>query len=216
MQKTKVYVSYNPFFLVPFLIWLVVGAGLLLGFDRKELFSSINSHYSNFGDVMMSLITFMGEGIFIFPVVALLFIAEKKYRNWRFFAAIGLANIGAFLLSQILKSAFNYPRPLLYFQEAGWIHILPEWERYFQRSFPSGHATGAFAILCFLSLLLVPKNRGWGLLFFILAFLVGYSRVYLAAHFFADVYVGSIIGTFFSILAVAVFYKKTLSVQQKI
>jgi len=31
-------------------------------------------------------------------------------------------------------------------------------------------------------------------LFFIVALLVGYSRMYVAAHFFADVYVGSIVG----------------------
>ena len=48
-----------------------------------------------------------------------------------------------------------------------------------------------------------------------MAMLVGYSRVYLAAHFVLDVYVGSIIGVFFTILVLAVmrrypqyFYKR--------
>lgn len=207
MQKTKVYTSYNPFFLIPFLLWLVVGGVLLSIYDKGVLFAFFNSNYSDFGDVLMAMITNLGEGVFIFPAIILLLLTEKSYRNWRFMGAALLANVGAFLISQLLKSYFNFPRPLNYFNEAEWIHMLPDWERYFHRSFPSGHTTGVFAIFCFLSLLLTQRNRGWGFFFFTLALLGGFSRMYLAAHFFADVYVGSIIGTFFSILAISIFYK---------
>jgi membrane-associated phospholipid phosphatase len=33
--------------------------------------------------------------------------------------------------------------------------------------------------------------------------MVGYSRMYVAAHFFADVYVGSILGVSFTLLVIA-------------
>jgi membrane-associated phospholipid phosphatase len=59
-------------------------------------------------------------------------------------------------------------------------------------SFPSGHATTAFSIFCLLSILYV--DRRYGVLFFILALMASYSRIYIGQHFFADIYAGSIIG----------------------
>jgi membrane-associated phospholipid phosphatase len=41
----------------------------------------------------------------------------------------------------------------------------------------------------------MPDTKKFGALFFVLAMGVGYSRMYLAAHFFSDVYVGSVLGT---------------------
>jgi membrane-associated phospholipid phosphatase len=43
---------------------------------------------------------------------------------------------------------------------------------------------------------------GMQLFYFILALLVGYSRIYLGHHFFKDVYVGSIIGFITSLIVV--------------
>jgi membrane-associated phospholipid phosphatase len=84
-----------------------------------------------------------------------------------------------------------------------------------ERSFPSGHTCTAFCLFCFLAFILTPRYKWLGLVFFILAMAVGYSRIYLAAHFFLDVYVGSIIGVIFTILVVAImrqyphyFYRK--------
>jgi membrane-associated phospholipid phosphatase len=64
-----------------------------------------------------------------------------------------------------------------------------------ERSFPSGHTCGAFSLYCLLSMLLVPKYKWLGMVCFIFAISTAYSRIYLAAHFFEDVYAGSIIGT---------------------
>jgi membrane-associated phospholipid phosphatase len=69
-----------------------------------------------------------------------------------------------------------------------------------RHSFPSGHTCAAFSLFTFLSLLASARYQPLGLLFFILAALVGYTRMYLAAHFFADVYAGSILGTIGTIL----------------
>jgi membrane-associated phospholipid phosphatase len=60
-------------------------------------------------------------------------------------------------------------------------------------SFPSGHATTTFSLFCLLSLLAV--KRGWGWLWFALALLAAYSRVYLGQHFFGDIFAGAVIGT---------------------
>lgn len=207
MQQSRVYTSYNLFFLIPFLLWFLSGGVALFLYDKQLLFSYVNTNYSLYGDIAMYYITKMGESIFIIPLLISLPFVFKQLRTWKYLSAALLGNIGAFLLSQSLKSIYNEPRPLNFFQEAKWIHMADHWERYFHRSFPSGHTTGAFAAFCFLSLFLAPRHKWWGAIFFLLAVLVAYSRLYLAAHFFLDVYVGSIIGTFFSILAVRIFYK---------
>jgi len=93
---------------------------------------------------------------------------------------------------------------LNYFKEAPWIHTLPEWERLMERSFPSGHTAAAFCLFTFLAFILTPRYKWLGIVFFILAMLVGYSRLYLAAHFFHDVYFGSLFAVLFTILVVAI------------
>ena len=65
-------------------------------------------------------------------------------------------------------------------------------------SFPSGHTTAAFALAMSISLLtLSPTIR---LVFLVLAFGVGFSRVYLAVHYPSDVLAGAIIGSSFALL----------------
>ena len=67
-------------------------------------------------------------------------------------------------------------------------------------SFPSGHATTAFAAAVALSLL-VPRWRWWALG---LAAIVAYSRVYLGVHYWSDVIAGAIIGAAVAWCVVAV------------
>jgi len=59
-------------------------------------------------------------------------------------------------------------------------------------SFPSGHTITAFAF--FLALTFFTKNHAWQVLYFVLAVLVGFSRIYLQQHFAIDVLVGSLVG----------------------
>jgi undecaprenyl-diphosphatase len=63
------------------------------------------------------------------------------------------------------------------------------------QSFPSGHTGTAFAAATALTYL-----HGSGLFFFSLAGLVGFSRVYLDNHFFADVLAGMISGILAAVL----------------
>ena len=206
--------TYNRWFLVPFLVWVILGGAALLIFDRQTLFAIVNTNHTPILDTLMAWITRMGEGVFGVIVLALL-LFRKAFRNWWYFSAALLCNLVPALLTQYIKSAVNAPRPLNVFKEADWIHHMPEWERLFERSFPSGHTCAGFSLFCFLAFTLPPKYKWLGIPCFIMAMLVGYSRVYLAAHFVLDVYVGSIIGVFFTILVLAVmrrypqyFYKR--------
>ncbi|MCB9046878.1 MAG: phosphatase PAP2 family protein [Chitinophagales bacterium] len=212
MQKP--YTSYNPYFLVPFGTWLVAGGILLAGQGDEAIFKFVNLHHNSFLDVFMYRATLLGEGAVI-TLVLLILLGMNKLRNWWYFTAAILCNVLPSIITQVIKRSVDAPRPLKYFNEAPWIHSLPEWPRLMEHSFPSGHTCGAFGFFTFLALLLPARYRVWGLLLFVCALLVAYSRIYLAVHFMADVYVGSIIGTGFTLLVVtlmnryqSVFFKK--------
>ncbi len=186
-------ISYNPFFFFPFLLWVIAGGIILVAFTRRDIFHVVNTNYNGVLDNLMYYITWLGEGAVIITVLALVMLIPA-YRSWWYFFTALLCNLIPFFLQQILKSYFNFPRPHLLFYDKLWMHYLPDWPYLLERSFPSGHSEGAFSFFCFLSLLLPPRYNKLGILFFLLALTVCYSRLYLAAHFFEDVYAGSIIG----------------------
>lgn len=185
---------YNKYFLLPFLLWVVAGGLLLAFYDKQFLFQTINGRHSALSDTFMYAATWMGEATVIIPVLILVLTLPGHRSLWQTILAIA-CNAIPMVVSQILKSYYDQPRPLAFFHNAAWIHKLPNWPALYYRSFPSGHSEGAFAFFCFMSLLLSDKHRWLGLVFFAAAITVAYSRVYLSAHFFADVYTGSIVGT---------------------
>ena len=68
------------------------------------------------------------------------------------------------------------------------------------RSFPSGHAANNFALATVLALFF----RRWGWLYFVVAALVAYSRIYVGSHYPSDVVVGAVLAAGLSFLAVAI------------
>ena len=212
MQKP--YTSYNPYFIIPFILWVIVGGILLATYDAEALFRTVNEHHTPLLDVVMYRSTLMGEGLFI-GLILLLLLSISRLRNWWYFTAAVVCNILPSIATQIVKSKVNAPRPLKFFTDAAWLHSNPAWPQLMERSFPSGHTCGAFTFFTFLALLLPPGRRAWGIVLFLLGLLVAYSRMYLAVHFFADVYVGSIIGASFTTLIIffmnryhALFFRK--------
>ena len=73
--------------------------------------------------------------------------------------------------------------------------------RYGTFGFPSAHAANTFALAMFLSLLF--RKKWLTCLLFLWAFMVSYSRVYLAAHYPGDILAGFMVG---GIYALAFFY----------
>jgi membrane-associated phospholipid phosphatase len=185
----KSIVKDNRWFIAPYIIFLVLGGVVLLFTSKSDLHLSLNQFHYPFCDVFFQYITYLGDGFM--PVIAVIIVLSISYR---YALLIGLSNLIASLITQLLKRTVfdDYDRPKRFFEGIHDLYFVPGVDNHLHHTFPSGHTTCAFALYCSLAMLMKQKKHK--LACFILALLVGYSRVYLSQHFFIDIYVGSIIG----------------------
>lgn len=127
----------------------------------------------------------IGAGGFIWLALSLLiFVRVERKEHW-FFLPIVLATTLAELLGNWgLKLVFfrNRPPPTL-----GTIYVTTRLTDY---SFPSGHATFAWA----LAVVLASKEPRLKYFYYTLAVLISLSRIYLGAHYPSDVVAGTFLG----------------------
>ena len=107
-------------------------------------------------------------------------------RKWKLASATALASAAAALLAnQLIAQIWHRGRPFATHPSS---HV---WgSRSHDPSFPSDHASAAFAI-AFAVLLF---NRLAGALFLIAAVVVGFGRIVIGAHYPADVFAGALVG----------------------
>ena len=178
------------YFLTPYFLFFIVVLATLIQYPKAELHLLMNSNHTPAGDLFFRFWTEMGGGWLPFVFLALLLLYRYSWALYLLSAQF----LGG-IISLIGKRAFDEPRPLLYFQENFSEISLPLVEgvrMYKAHSFPSGHTITAFAL--FFGLALIVKNKWLKVLFFVMAALVGYSRVYLSQHFAVDILIGSAIG----------------------
>jgi len=196
--------NYKAFFL-PYLLFVLTFSVLILCNSKADLHLWLTSFHTPIGDVFFRYYTFVGDWIPYLVIAGLLF---YRYRM-AFFVLISQLATG--LVSIIIKQTWNEPRPILYFQQhfpSVQLHqVVGEHLNTFH-SFTSGHTITAFAL--FLALTFYTKNPSLHFLYFVLAMLVGYSRIYLSQHFALDVLVGSFIGVFVTILCKYYFDKNPM------
>jgi membrane-associated phospholipid phosphatase len=89
-------------------------------------------------------------------------------------------------------------RPVAYFGTTQYLHLVAGYKPPILSTFPSGHTATAFSIGLYLSIL--SKQNLTKYILFIVAFFVGYSRMYLSAHFPADVVGGATLGVIITLL----------------
>jgi len=192
----------NAFFLLPYFIVLLILIPVFILYPKPEIHLWINQYNSSFYDWFFKHITFLGDGLVIIIISILLLFISLRYAVY-----ILSAYLSTGLLTQILKRIFfeNTVRPSFYFNDLTSLHLVDGVKLLSGRSFPSGHATSAFAL--FLCFALISGNRYIKLACFIMACLVAFSRVYLSQHFLIDVYTGSIIGAAGAIVFYQVFFQ---------
>ena len=133
-------------------------------------------------------------------VLALITLAVAGYltfrRAWGQIALLAVAVLGAILLSTLLKTGFDRPRP----------DLVPHGARVLTASFPSGHAMISVAVYLTLGAMLASVQSSRKLrtyfiaLAIVLAMLIGASRVYLGVHWPSDVLAGWCAGASWAIL----------------
>src|SRR5690606_20926956 len=115
---------------------------------NEAIFLFINQHHTLSLDTFVYRCTLLGAGSVI-ALVLFDLLRRHQLRNWRPFTAAIPCNILPALATQAIKRSVDAPRPLKFFDNAEWIHTLPQWPRLMEHSFPSGHTCGAFGFFTF-------------------------------------------------------------------
>lgn len=168
-------------------------------YGRNESFLMINGHYSIEADYFFNWVTFLGEWLLWVPLFAYALFYKRD-----FLIAVLVALGVCTLLTRLGKDVIfaGQPRPLRLLQDAARAVPILKNNNYVN-SFPSGHTSSAFTTSLLLAFIVRRKWAPYA--FTAIAFLVGYSRVYLAQHFVIDVLAGIIVGIVSSYTALLVY-----------
>lgn len=156
-------------------------------------FSLHESAAGGFFDWLFPFITLLGNGGIFFIAVAVVCLLFKKGRRTGATMLVALL-LGLLVTNLALKNGIARPRPyadelstfFTYWQAIG--HGL-ENEIY---SFPSGHATASFAAM---TAVFLCGNKKYSFLAYVLALLIGFSRIYIQVHYASDIVGGALDGT---------------------
>ena len=160
---------------------------ILLSLDRQLLFFINHWPHNFFTNNFFLFFSIAGYfGIIWFVMLILLFLYDGLDNKREIIALILSLIFNVILVEIILKNIFLRIRPETAL-ESEVLQILVRSNSY---SFPSGHATIAFAAAYILSL----QRRHLAWFFYLFAFLVALSRVYLGRHYPSDIFIGSILG----------------------
>ncbi len=188
----------------------------LYSLDRW-LFLIINKKmHSGFADVFFDFVS--NPGIVFFVLLAIVIVAVAVFKGKR--ARIAMMLVVLSVATTDLVSARVF-KPLVLRKRPSNVDYLVEGGRYIKgynksNGYPSSHATNIFGVALIMSLFF----KQYRVLWFAIAVIVGYSRIYLGEHFPLDVIGGATLGIFISSmiysLANLFFYFKKDSKQSKV
>lgn len=163
---------------------------------NEQLLDGINGLAGSWSAADSAARFFANDAIYVLAAIAVAFGLLQLRSDWRRAVQIGLAaGLAAALGGAILLAAggaVTEARPFVHDPDTVLlIHHAAD------NSFPSDHATLA-AVIAVTAAFAWPK---WGIGFLALAFVIGFSRVYVGVHYPGDVLVGWAIGSFAAIVA---------------
>jgi membrane-associated phospholipid phosphatase len=203
----KKFVRDNSIFLSLYFLFLAVGAALIWRYEKGHDILVFNQLHTTFFDQLFKYVTQIAEApMFLLIIIVALRLSYGKG------ILLGINALLVFAVTGFLKGVpfADHVRPSVFFEGKEQLNFVQGVEVYRYHSFPSGHTSSAFALFFMLSILI--NNKRWAPVFFLMALLVGISRVYLLEHFFHDVYAGSLVGmcvttAFYLTFAQSSFYK---------
>lgn len=151
--------------------------------NRAFLFFNLWGARPRWLDILMGSISQIGNGLLAYILAAYVYFYDPELA-----LQIVLGTLTLAMAVEVLKSIMNRTRPFIANQESrvvGW--------REPGRSFPSGHTSQIFFMATLLSHHLSP-NWWIGVLLYSVALLVGFTRVYVGAHYPRDVLGGMVLG----------------------
>ncbi len=158
----------------------------------------IQRNFANtFTDMFMRLFTHLGDYGALWIITAIVMLMFKKTRKAGICLAVSLFAT-AIIGNVILKNIFARLRPYIV-QNFAIIISAPG-----GYSFPSGHTSSSFAAATALSL----HYKRYAPLFYAVAALIGFSRIYLYVHYPTDVLAGAIVGVAVAIVCHKIIQKR--------
>lgn len=211
-RPTTSWVANVSPFLIPALLLLTALGVALLCVPKGALHLCLCDHHTPFLDAVLpgysDLVNWLP-----YTVIALLLLYRA---GWSVFLAGDMLLTTAVV--QPIKHLVCAPRPMTWFAENMPDVVLPLTDGVrmnYWLSFPSGHTTTFFALFFTLSLIaMTDRWRGrylWSLLFFLLAVVGAYSRIYLSQHFALDVFAGMAVAILCTLLMYFVYVPKTVN-----
>ena len=158
----------------------------------------VQEHLANpFFDRVMPVLSFLADKGWFMIVCAVVLMLFPKTRKMGFTMGLALA-MGLLLVNGMLKPLVARTRPYVLYKElydSGALRLLVHTET--DGSFPSGHTLASFEAACGVFL----WNKKWGAGALVLAFLIGFSRIYVCVHYVTDVLAAAVLGCCFALLA---------------
>ncbi len=170
-----------------------------------QIFLTINGWHHPFWDTFMRL--YSEKWIWIPFYISF---APVVFRHWKwqtavtfFVLAIAILIVNDQLSSSLIRPAVARLRPSnLANPVSDVVHIVDGYRggRY---GFPSAHSTNSWGLAMFV--ILIFRNKRLSISMVLWALLMCYSRLYLGVHYFGDVLVGFLLGSFIAIVFYGLF-----------
>lgn len=200
----KLFFKNNGLYLFIYVVVLAILGYILLHHGKVQIHQVINAWVGHpFWDNFFKYLTHIGDGLFAAIVAAVFLFINIRQAVYILLSYLGAGAISSYLKYVLYADVLRPNSTFEYFLTEK-LKVVEGVEMAGFRSFPSGHALSSFAL--FFCMLFFTSNQALKALFFLLAFLSSFSRLYLSQHWLIDVYVGSMIGVGFSLLFYAVFY----------